>query len=277
MAEETIPSPPSHSPIEEKFRGVLSAMSDAVTALLASSDPGRFGRASRLCVMGQKISTELVTSVREAQRLRAQENHQNALAGGLGPEGQYIAQGGGEVDGYVGEQQDYAILNGVGDYGLGVDLPGGGRMLQPRPNDMVTLQRDMLTMVAGWFEDQKKEKAHKKEKDPSARRLDLYVELNELFRARSALQDPKDATLLARVEKQIETYIDLIGKDDINESPAPDTHVVSAELLRGHSLGESEQWGDAGRDRRPVLHREGGDESLAGRGEAERPDQGAVG
>ena len=273
MSEETMPSPPPSLPVvEQTLHGVLSAMTEAVGALLASSDPGRFGRASRLCVMGQKISVELVTSVRDAKRLRAQEQGplygigQVALAGGLGAEGQYIAQGGGDIEGYAEDQQDYAIAQGF-------QFPAIG----PRPNDMATLQRDLLTMVQGWFEEQKKNKPKNVDENLLGARIRRYDELNELLSARKALQDPKDAPLLARIEKEIDRCIDQIGKAEHHEASSPDTHVVPAELLRGHPLGTGEQWGDAGRDRGPVLHREGGDEGAPGGGEADGDRQDAVG
>jgi hypothetical protein len=266
MAEETMPSPAPLPPVEEKLRGVLGAMTEAVNALLSSTDPGRFGRASRLCVMGQKISIEIVTSVREAKMLRQADQQQILLGGGLGPEGQYIAQEGGDVEGYIADQQDYNIMHGVAPRFVGM-----GAM--QRPNDAATLQRDLMTMLQGYLSDQKK--TQDKATEPS--RFALYAEFNELIRTRNALSDPKDAALLIRVEKQIDSLIDLIATKDSHDAPSPDTHLVPAELLRGHPPRASEQWGDASRDSRPVLHREGSDEGPAGGGEAERPNEIAVG
>lgn len=276
MNEETLPSPAPVIPaVEDKLRSVLGAVTEAVMALLSTDAPERFGRASRLCVMGQKLSIELVTSVRDAKKIRHDEAAQLRLANGLGPEGQYIAEGDGDVVGYVDDQQDYAILNpdGRGDYFPPLHL---GAL--PRPDDAATLQRDMITLVAQWFEEQKRDKGKKKEKDPSEARYELYTELNQLLRTREDLQAPADAPLLATVEKKIRIYIDLIAKDDSPHDPAaPDTDVVSAELLRGHPPRAGEQWGDAGRDRGPVLHREGRAPDAPGGGDAERAPEIAVG
>lgn len=271
MNEETLPSPPSVPAIEDKLRDVLRAMSGAVEALLTGDDPARFGRAARLCVMGQKLSVELVTTSREAKRLRDEER--GAL---LGAEGQYIAQGGGDVAGYLDDQRDYAILHPQ----FPMPLNGVGMLPPERPNDAATLQRDMLTMLAGWFEDQKKEKANKATapKDPSESRYELYTELNALLAARESLRDPKDAGLRDIIEKKISHYIDLIGKDDDHDaSPAPVIHLVPAELLRRHSPGAGEQWGDPSRDRGPVLHREGGDEGAPEGSDTERPHEDPLG
>lgn len=253
MEALTEPSPASPSPtapVEEKLRGVLGAMTEAVDAILGTTEIDRFGRAARLCVMGQKISGELVKTIKEAKKIRAIDNRGAAIDGLMGPEAQYIGQGGGDIDGYAEDMADHDILQG-----RDLAMP---RMVGGFGGDQVELQRNMLMLVQEWFADQKKIK------DAQANPINLppsnyavYSEMSELLRVRALLQDPKDAVLLAKVEKQIDQYVDLFAKGKEDDPPAPDTtHVVSTELLRGHPPGAGEQWGDAADPRRPVLHRE---------------------
>jgi len=253
LTPSTPPVPTEPPPVEQKLRGVLGAMSEAVSALLDTSAVDRFGRAARLCVMGQKISADLVTTIKEAKKVRALDNQQNALMGGMGAEAQYVAQGGGDVNALAEEYADHAILNPAPEYvGHGVGMVHGG--------DQTQMMRDMMMMVQSAFADQKKAATARLETrtdtDAADARYQLYSELNELLRARDALKAPADLPLLQRVQQQIEEHIDLIAKGNPDDRAPPDTDVVPAELLRGHPPGAGQQWGNSGHPSGPILHRE---------------------
>lgn len=270
----TEPSPapqPTIPPVEAKLRGVLGAMTEAVDAILGTTEIDRFGRAARLCVMGQKISGELVKTIKEAKKVRALDNRGAAINGLMGPEAQYIGQGGGDIDGYAEDMADHDILQG-----------GAGEIAMPRMmgggNDAIQLQRDMTMVVQEWFADQKKAKAEKAAKPPT--RLDTYGELHQAFTAISLLKlnDP-ESPHLAVLNKQVNALMAKIAEgDEKDDAAAPDTtHVVPTELLRGHPSGAGEQWGDAADPRRPVLHREDRGEGADRGGEAQRDLEEAVG
>ncbi len=274
MAEQALtePSPPPAPPgVEDKLKGVLSAMADAVEVILADTAIDRFGRAARLCVMGQKISGELVKSIKDAKKIRALEaNQQAGMMGALGAEGQYIAQGGGDIDGFAEDMADQNILNGM------AVMPRyhGGQF-----NDQTQLQRDLMMMVGEYFQDLKKSKAAPAELPPQSRG-DIYYELNQAFRAIEALklQDPASPHL-AVLNQQVNLLMDKLAQGDRDDSqPAPtEIHLVPTELLRGHPPGAGEQWGNPPDPRGPVLHREGGGEGLDRGGEAHGAHEEAVG
>lgn len=267
---ETLPSPdlPSASVVaEQKLRAVLASMREAVGAQLATKTVDSFGRAARICVMGQKIAGELVTTVREAKKVQALDDQQLGLAGHYGAEGQYIAQGGGDINAYVAEQADYAILNPPnGNGGL-----GGPHFV----GDQTQMTRDLMMMVQAWFEDQKKSKAERVARPPS--RADLYDELNQAFSAVAQLgQIDPVSPHLAVLNAQINLLVDQIAKGESHETP--DTvHVVPAELLRGHPAGAGEQWGDSADHRRPVLYGEDSGPGAPLGGEADGHHQAGMG
>lgn len=266
------PTPPSPS-VEDKLGGVLSAMADAVEVILSTTGIDRFGRAARLCVMGQKISGELVKSIKDAKKIRALDaNHNAAMVGAMGPEGQYIAHGGGDIDGYAEDIADQNILNGHDGLALpryhGVNMPFV---------DQTQMQRDLMMMVGEYFQDLKKSKAEKAAPPPS--RLDHYDELHQVFTAINLLkaQDPESPHLIV-LNQQVNSLMGKIAQGDpANDPPASTTHVVPPELLRRHPPGAGEQWGDEADPRRPVLHREGGGEGADRGGEADGAHEEAVG
>lgn len=271
MTDESLPLSSPIPNVDQKLRSVLTAMAEAVTEMLATESSDSFGRAARLCVMGQKISIDLVKTVAEAKKASAQDLQGQAVMGLMGPEAQYIGQGGGDILGYAEDQNDYAILNPQPRYvGPQMALPDG-----------VQLQRDLLAMLGAHLESQKKAMEPPAPQAFAAipqSRVSLYFEMNELLRTRSLLSAPEDAALLARVNEQIETYVDLIAqKDPSDVTPPSDSHVVSAELLRGHPPRAGEQWGDACGLGGPFLHREDGGEGAHRGGEADRDHEEALG
>jgi hypothetical protein len=281
---ETIPSPDLPSPAatpDAKLGAVLDSMSEAVGALLGTTSIDRFGRAARLCVMGQKISAELVKTVAEAKKIRAQDHQAAAMQGLLGAEGQYIAQGMGDINGYAEEQEDRDILRGDavmprhpayigGQFGVPIG-PGG-------VPDQVQMQRDLMMMLQGFFNEQKKTRELKAALPPT--RLELYDELNQALHAVALLKaQAPDSPHLAVLQKQIDGLVDRIAKGNPHDDHPPPTTVdlVPPELLRGHPPGTGEQWGDPAHPRRPVLHREGGGAIADGGGQENGDHQIAVG
>ncbi len=282
---ETIPSPEINSaPVEaeRKLGAVLSSMADAVGALLSTSSVDRFGRAARLCVMGQKISADLVKTIAEAKMVRALDHQRAALNGMGGAEGQYIAQGGGDINGYLEEQEDHNILagnrNAIGQYAAMPMYMGAGVGGVP---DQTQMTRDLMMMLQSFFNDQKKSRETKAALPPS--RTELYDELNQAFHAASALKELSPGSPhLAVLQKQIDSLVAKIAKGSPDDSPqdaepATTVDLVPPEFLRGHPPGAGEQWGDAAHPRRPVLHREGGGPIADGGGEAHRDHEAAVG
>ena len=178
---------PGESPVAQAVRATLRSMTEAIVAVLGSETPDRFGTASRMCSMAQKLSIELVTTVKQAAQVRACGRADMALGGYLGPEAQYVAQAG------FGE---------IGDVGDGV-FPMQRHM---GPVDTVTMQRDLMMMLQSHLEDQKKsrEKSEAREElNARPHRLDAYAELHKVFAAIAALKkiDP-DGTDLAILEKK---------------------------------------------------------------------------
>lgn len=204
---ERAPAPPDL--VTEKMHGVLGAMGEAIIAVLASDSSDRFARAGRLCVMGQKLSIEVVASVRDAMKAQAEQQQAFALGGGYGHEAQYIAQGGGDIGGYLG---DGALLNGVALYP------------PARANDQVTLQRDLMMMLQGFLEDQKKSRAVTL-LPLATSRLDTCAELARLLELRDKARAPEDMTHLGAINKIIDELLGQLAQERKDNDAPADPHL----------------------------------------------------
>jgi hypothetical protein len=168
--------------VKEKTEAVVTAMSALITTLLASSSVARFGQASRLCALTQKIQIELVTSAQDATALRAHEQD--------------------DYGGYIGAGQPVMPARIGAPYGVAPDIQG---ML---PN--------LLEMLNKHF-NREEEKA--KPKPPT--RLDLYDELNAALTAKNALPEsnPQREALEKQVDDLIDRLNSDQGKQDADLVP----------------------------------------------------------
>lgn len=217
------------TPTDEKLEAVQAAVVDAVNTILSSPEPGKFAQALRLCAMGQKISVELVSSVKGARQVRT---------------------------GYGGMVNDVDLIvdpNFVGAPGYDMALPNyaGVGMVGADGNDQVTMMRDLTMMLQSHF----KGEADRKSKPKKETRYDVYLELNEALVARTHLQgDDASAPLLAKLNIQIEQLVDRVAQGVASDEPQ--SSVVPAELLRGHPPGAGLEPGNPFGLGGPVLHRE---------------------
>jgi hypothetical protein len=260
MEAVALAEPPASSPVEQKVRAVLSAMTEAVRAILDTEEHDRFARASHLCKLSQTLAIELVKTVKQAAQVRACRNEDMALGGYLGPEAQFVAgaQIGGEYLGYGGDMVGNAVM--------------------PRnmmPADTTTMQRDLMMMLQSWFEDQKKQKAAD-EAPPALSRYDHYLELNEALSARDKLKAAlPESPMLTKINQDIERLVDLVAQGTPDDPKPAD--VVPPELLRRHSPGADLEPGNPFDPRGPVLHREDRDARADRGGEAGGDHQEALG
>lgn len=241
------PPPLPETAVDEKIRTVMSALSDAVTAIVTSDSPSKFAQAARICGMGQKLAVELIQSASAANQMR-----------------RYHPGGADYGQGFVGA--------------VGYDLPdnvGMGQYIAPAPlGDGPELQRNLMMMLQSWFEEQKQEKKER------AARLDqieaqdargkLYTDLAAAMELRKNLTETDEA-LRQHLEHEISALTTALFTDPKEIHGTTDPDLVSAELLRRHPPRARLEPGDPPDPRGPVLHREdrhrGADEGGPARGD----------